>query len=242
MTWDGATWATAHLVRYPEPVTAAQLGSISGPESALSWLYGPNREIDNAAIEQVLRAAVWVGIGYYPGRAAAKTVFDEPESVVPGLCDAVEAWHALLAPFQHRGEFRFCERGRNAELNTAAGDLDPDGPLLVITSTGYVMDRELDSSRPEALLQGLVEVRQSMATTDGLILQHSADNPDAELDGMTFSIWRDDRAMQAFAYGPGRHRGQLDRHRDQSMFDRSAFTRLRPVRSRGLWNGAKPIR
>ena len=41
--------------------------------------------------------------------------------------------------------------------------------------------------------------------------------------------------MLAFAYGPGRHRGQLDRHLDQSMFDRSAFTRLRPVRSRGLY-------
>ena len=241
MTWDGATWATAHLVRYPEPVTAAQLGSVGGPESALTWFYGPNRENDNAGIEQVVRAAVWIGFGYYAGRATAETVFDEPESVVPALNTAAEAWHALLAPFQHKGEFRFCERERNAELNTAAGDLDPGGPVVVITSTGYRTDRELDISRPQALLKGLVEVRQNMATRDGLIVQQSADHPHPEMDGITFSIWRDDRAMLDFAYGAGHHRGQLDRHRDRSMFDRSAFTRLRPVRSTGLWDGAKPI-
>lgn len=241
LTRNEATWATAHLVRYAEPMTATKLGSVAGPESALTWFYGPNREDANTSTEQVKQALVWGGVGYYPGRVAAESVFDDPADVVPALGDAVEAWHALLVPIQHRGEFRFCERGRNDELNTAAGDPNPGGPLIVITSTGYVTDASLDIRRVEALLTGVAEVRQGMAGTDGMIAQHSMDNPNDELDGITFSIGKGERAMQAFAYSPGRHRGQLDRHGEQSMFDRSAFTRLRPVRSAGLWNGVNPV-
>ena len=56
-------------------------------------------------------------------------------------------------------------------------------------------------------------------------------------DGFTFSLWRDDAAMQQAAYEPGVHRSLMDRSRDGSLFDRSSFTRARVVASQGSWDG-----
>jgi hypothetical protein len=43
------------------------------------------------------------------------------------------------------------------------------------------------------------------------------------------------------AYRSGTHSENLQRHRDRSMFDRSSFTRIRPLASRGSWMGNDPL-
>jgi hypothetical protein len=59
-------------------------------------------------------------------------------------------------------------------------------------------------------------------------------------DGFTMSIWRDDASMLAAAYRPGGHRSQIDRHKAESVMDRSSFTRCRILDTCGQWNGRNP--
>jgi len=41
----------------------------------------------------------------------------------------------------------------------------------------------------------------------------------------------------AAAYKAGTHRAQMDLHEQEGLFDRSSFTRLAIVDSRGSWDG-----
>ena len=59
-------------------------------------------------------------------------------------------------------------------------------------------------------------------------------------EGMTFSVWKSDRGMISSAYRAGLHSENLALHKERPMFDRSSFTRLRLLASRGTWDGADP--
>jgi hypothetical protein len=61
-------------------------------------------------------------------------------------------------------------------------------------------------------------------------------------DGVTMSLWRDEKAMFGFAYKPGEHRIQVDRQKQHQTVDRSSFTRFRLVRTAGAWGGVDPAR
>jgi hypothetical protein len=57
------------------------------------------------------------------------------------------------------------------------------------------------------------------------------------VDGLTFTLWRDDAAMADAAYKAGIHRIQVDRYKTEHTADRSSFTRTRLLRSTGTWDG-----
>jgi len=56
-----------------------------------------------------------------------------------------------------------------------------------------------------------------------------------EFDPVTVTTWRSFDAMRSWAYGPGAHRHFLDRHRAETMADRTSFTRCRILESAGTW-------
>jgi hypothetical protein len=56
-------------------------------------------------------------------------------------------------------------------------------------------------------------------------------------DGFTLSLWRSDEGMRQAVYHPGTHRTRIDEDKAGLLSDRTSFTRLRPIRSWGDWDG-----
>ena len=80
-----------------------------------------------------------------------------------------------------------------------------------------------------------------MAKADGWLVSQVFTPHTVGDDGFTMSIWRDDVSMLGAAYRLGFHRSQIGRHKAESVFDRSSFTRFRVLDSWGLWNGRNPV-
>lgn len=53
----------------------------------------------------------------------------------------------------------------------------------------------------------------------------------------TLSLWRSARSATRFAYGGGAHQNALKASRERGWFTESWFARMRPVESRGTWQG-----
>ncbi len=239
---EKASWATFHLVRLSEPMTAEQLDSADGPEAAVAWLLGRDSALDATGYLRVPASEVWGAMGLFRNRADAEAVLDEPGSALPALASAREAWHCVLAPFNHRGDVNWLERDPVGPAFEPADDPARRGPLVVVTSAGYVIDANIDLDRVRDFVAHTERVRLSMNdTAEGLLVQHVFSHPDVSVDGMTFTVWRNDAAMVDFAYRPGVHREQLDRYRAEHTADRTSFTRFRPVRSLGTWEGRDPL-
>ncbi len=239
---EKATWATVHVLRFAQAMDATQLELTVRPANSLSFVFGADSVIAKEPYLTEPDAEVWGGMGFYRDRADAEAVLDDPTSAVPSLDSAVESWHALLSPFNHRGEVNWLGHDNLGEAFEPADDPTGEGPLVVATSAGYVIDENLDLARVADFLHNVHRVRDWMdETADGLIMQHAFNPPEVDEDGLTLTVWRDDVAMRDFAYRDGTHREQLDRYRSEHTADRTSFTRFRPVRTVGTWGGADPL-
>jgi hypothetical protein len=183
----------------------------------------------------------WGGFGLYDARESAEKVFANPEEHLPFLEDAIEAWHALAIPVSHRGTVNW--RGsplENATVKTVA--TDPGGPLMVLTSAGYVDPGPEDMPRISRFIREVDNVVAFYAMLPDNLRRgvYSGGGVDGH-DGMTVTLWRSDSAMMEAAYRPGHHRDQIDHQRDVGHFDRSSFTRTRILSSKGAWDGSDPV-
>lgn len=112
------------------------------------------------------------------------------------------------------------------------------GPMMVITTAGYVFGPDLQIERVIDFRRHVDKVRDWMATVDGCLATRAFTPHTVGDDGYTFSVWRDEATMLNCAYRAGSHRTQLDRHKAENIFDRSSFTRFRILDHCGSWNGA----
>lgn len=233
-------WLVFHRVRFAAPRDGTN-NPLPGPAGADVWRFypaspsGPNGMRTNISDE-------WGGFGIYPSRAAAEEVFEAPERHLPFLADTVEAYHAIVVPYSHRGKVDW--RGTPQENTTITpAPEDPGGPLMVLTSAGYDHVGPDDLPRVAKFIHEVDQVQAFYATLPDNIRRavYSGAGVDGH-NGMTISIWRSDAAMMAAAYKPGHHRAQMEYHRDVGHFDYSSFTRARIVASRGRWDGGDPIR
>lgn len=231
-------WATLHWIRFGEVETPQSLDLSGFPPGAASWKIGPDGPVGPDGTR--LPSNIWCAVGLYPERADAEVLLDEP-ACMPFLSRAEEAWHALLKPFAHRGECNHLDRDRPGALFHIEGH-DPGGTLVVMTTAGYDMGPDLDVDRVVDFRRNVDAVRDRMVTTDGNIATQVFTPHVRGDDGLTTSIWRDDASMIAEAYRPGAHRERVDRHMREAMADRTSFSRLRVLRSRGTWRGRDPAR
>ena len=242
-TLEKAAFATVHVLRFREPMAAENLELTDGPDSALAWFFGLNNALDETGYLREPAASVWGGVALYRDRADALAALDDPSSAIPSLASASEAWHVALVPFKHRGEVNWLRRDHLGEMFESADDPVGEGPLIVLTTAGYVNDENFDLERVRDFDLNVERVRDWMEkTADGLVMQHVFESLDPDVDGPTFSVWRDDESLHDFAYRAGVHREQVDRFRAEHTADRVSFTRFRPIRSVGTWGGEDPLR
>lgn len=233
-----AQFATVHRIRFRDVTTPEMLPLAAKPASALSWKIGPSGPV--GANGYRLPGPVWYGVGLYRELPEAQAGVESRLEYLPFLAEAVESWHAVLAPFAHKGECNHLDRAQPGSL-FEVGNPDSGGGCLVVTTAGFVMG-------PEFKVERAIDFRRHVDATEqrlrqaagcqrtGVFTPHTVGD-----DGVTISIWRDDASMLAAAYRPGAHRAQVDRHLADAVMDRGSFTRCRVLDSCGLWDGADPL-
>lgn len=232
-------WIVFHRVRFAEPIDG--LGNpFGGPKGAMAWRFYPASQLSEDNRRNFTNDE-WGGFGIYPSRATAQAVFDAPEAHLTFPGDTVEAYHALIAPYAHHGQVNW--RGEVRVNDTfAVAETDPGGPLAVFTSAGFEDRGPEAAPRIAKFLRGVYAVQDYYAKLPGNIRQavYSGVGVDGG-DGITVSLWHNDAAMMQAAYRPGKHRSQMDIHKEVSSFDRSSFTRARIIASKGAWDGCDPV-
>lgn len=232
-------WALVHWMRFDQPKTAADLILPRQPEGALSWKVGPDWSASDSGIRSGSR--IWCSLGLFADLQHAEAAFDAADLYLPDRAATAEAWSALLAPFAHKGECNHLARAAPGPI-FATDDCEPSGPTFVITTAGFHLRSRRDFQRVIDFRREVDRMRPVISASAGSLAHQVFAPLDAEDDGVTMSLWRDDQAMFAFAYKPGAHRVQVDRQKSHQTVDRSSFTRFRLLKTAGTWDGADPAR
>ncbi|MEU4833478.1 spheroidene monooxygenase [Streptosporangium sp. NPDC023615] len=182
--------------------------------------------------------------------------------------EATESWHVRLTPLASRGRWdgvepfgTLPEGGRGAGAGGTggptgpsgvpgpaatpdpagarspagtAGTAGPGGPVAVLTRA---------SVRPSRLVpfyRSVPEVDRLLAEQDGRLASVGIGEWPLARQG-TFSLWRDEAAMRAFAHRGRAHRQVIGRTRAERWYSEDLFARFAPYASEGTWDGADPL-
>lgn len=233
---EKARYATAHWLRFQNVTTRDQLDLSGKPQGAMSW------KVDSTCLVGPdgyrLPGDIWCAVGLFSDLATAREAFCQSEPHMPFVADTVECWHQLLTPIRHHGNCNHLDRDLPGDIFTVSST-DPGGATMVITTAGYLPAPKVE--RLIAFRRGVDEVDEWLRNVDGCLANRPFTPHTIGDDGVTFSVWRDDAAMLAAAYGTGVHREKMNAHKAVNAFDRSSFTRFRIVDSRGRWDGRNPL-
>ena len=235
-------FATLHLARFDELTTLPPASTSMQPDGPVVWMVGADELASGAgggAGGQ--RAFAWVGLGLHRSEASARALLEAGDAAVPCFDGAAERWSAVLQPFNHRGEVNWLDREAPGPVFAPSGDGRTDDPFVAVTSVGWILDEHFDLARVLDFGRGSARVVATLSGVDGLHSGQVFTFPQFEHDTLTVTFWRDAAAMRSFAYRPGEHKDQMDRFRRLQTADRTSFTRLRVLGSRGTWMGSDPL-
>jgi len=185
------------------------------------------------------QAFTFLILGLHATESSAHRALDRRRQQAQWLEEASEVWSGVLQPFRHTGSANY--------LNALPGPLfDPLGPqptsgapIVVVTTAGWTVCENLDMNRVREFSTGVMGVRMSMSGVAGLLSQQSFIFPRVlEYDPLTVTLWKDTASVSAFAYKPGVHKTQMQRHKNENLADRTSFTRCRIIRAEGTWHGS----
>jgi len=239
MSANGHHWIVFHRVRFSSPVDGRG-HPFPGPERAEAWRFYPACPLGADGLPTYV-SDEWGGIGIYRSQGDAEAVYESPEENLLFLGETIEAYHALALPFSHRGKVDW--RGvllENTTLTVAPSD--PGGPLMVLTSAGYIDPGPADLPRIMSFVYEIRQVQSYFATLPDNLRNAVFSGPGVDgRDGMTVSLWQNDEAMLTAAYRAGYHRNQMQYQRGAGHFDYSSFTRTRLLATKGTWDGSDPV-
>ena len=227
-------WITLHRVQFQDSVSAKQT-KFDIPSTPECWRFCPGQQLDKEGVPG-LSSDIWCGLGIFSDRSEAEEMVAAPEIHLPFMSEAIQQWHALAIPTKHRGEVNW--RG-HVEKNSAirVAPKDTNDPLAIITTAGFLSYEPDQIPRIVSFAQGADDVLNFFDEQEGNLRSAVFSNGLDQREGITISLWRDEKAMVQAAYLDGRHRTLMDESRDGSIFDRSSFTRARILSSNGSWNG-----
>jgi len=159
-----------------------------------------------------------------------------PGDAIPWLAETAAAWHCLAVPFSHRGQVNWRGHVQEGEAIRPA-PADPGGPLIVLTSAGFVSRDAATLPRIKRFVAGVMGVLEAYGTQPANLRRAAYRGSFDGRDGFTMSLWRSDEGMFQSAYQPGTHRDRINEDKAGLLSDRTSFTRLRVLRSWGDWDG-----
>ncbi|MDU8910510.1 hypothetical protein [Aestuariicoccus sp. MJ-SS9] len=229
-------WVTFLRVCFPDIIAAADRRFPAMPGADI-WRFCPTQRLGPEGIPSYA-SDVWCGMAVFDDEEAARAAFDDPQAHLPFLAEAENVWVALAVPFAHRGAVKW----RDAVETDSALRVcrtPPEGTLAVVTSAGFDADSAVPMARRLDFARGVEAVLKGYAEAPGNIFRDVGNGAGVDgRDGLTLSLWDSDAAMVQAAYKPGVHRGQMDGHFGDAMFDRSSFSRFRVQGMRGDWGRA----
>lgn len=232
---DKHHWITLHRVRFPAPIAALE-HRFDRPDGPECWRFCPSHNLGDNRLP-TWRSDTWCGFGIHEDEASARSMFETAEEAFPALQDGLELWHALAIPVQHRGEVNWRGEVQSDSAIQPSSDEVP-GTLAVMTSASFNDPKNPDElPRISRFAVKVSEAIEFLGEQPGNIRRAVFNGGFDGLEGFTLTLWESDDAMLRAAYHSGHHRTLMDESRDGSTFDRSSFTRLRIVDSRGSWSG-----
>ena len=236
-----ASFASIILVRFDEMRKGGPV-----PESVQGGVLFRNvaADVRAAATDQLSETAFkFVVYGLHESIESARQAIDDRLNDMTWLGEAKETWCAVLAPFRQHGEANFLNPEEPGCLFETLQQEPPAGsPIVVVTTAGFNPGPELDMKRVREFGSNVSSVRISMTGVPGLHSQQTFTFPGQFThDGVTVTLWRDFASMRDFAYGPGLHRSQVKRQRDNEFGARTSFTRFAVLHSEGTWHGTDPM-
>lgn len=141
---------------------------------------------------------------------------------------ADEVWTARMTPVSAHGAWS----GENPFLPLAP---KPDGgPVAVLTRAA------IRPSRLAAFWGAVPAASRAIERADGLVASIGIGEAPFVRQA-TFSVWRDEAAVRAFAYETAAHRDVVRRTRDERWYAEDLFARFVPTASEGSWHGRDPL-
>lgn len=223
------THASFHLYRSVEPVDLAGL-----PEDADSLFTGVSVDLAGDAMRPRVGELLGV-VASHPDEATAREAILHPPLVEATELEFVEQWHVAAEVVSHRGETNW-----SRDLWEGTGG-EPGAPLIVMTTAGYVIDESFDFNRANDFVTRVAHTEDDFAGLPSNSLTEVFYGQPGGLDGITLSVWTGARSMVSAAYRSGFHAENLALHREHPMFDRSSFTRARPLSATGTWREVDPL-
>lgn len=221
-----------HLVR--DRSTATSLRRLATERSALRRVQGvtfvrvlgTGRGADTGPSVDPRRTAVllvWTGAEAY-GR------FVDHHGDAASWRGAAESWHCLMRPLRHRGSWG----GVDPLAAAADGDVDVDGPVVVLTRASI-----RTSAVPAFVRTGRRHRHTAAAAPGCLAVAGIGDVPFLRLG--TCSVWSTTEAACAYAADAAAHGDAAAAARRAGWFTEELFAWFAPVASAGTWDGADPL-
>lgn len=238
---SAATHVSLTLARFHE---LRETGPVNPLNSEGILFLGAAADVRAAATDAKSQQAYKFAIlGLHDSEASAHQSHANRAAHAPWILEADEVWTAVLRPFRHFGEANFVDpQNPGPQYTNLAEPPDDCTPIIIVTSVGWNEGDGYDWDRISRFSQGVTGVRISMTGVPGLHSQQSFSFPEGfTWDGITVTFWRNLAAAMAFAYGPGLHRNQVKTQREQSLGDRTSFTRFHVLENEGTWHGTDPL-
>jgi len=110
-------------------------------------------------------------------------------------------------------------------------NLDPENPLLAVITTDTIKTRRLVD-----FWKYVPSSQSHLQTNPGLIFTKGIGEAPV-LQMATFSLWKNQEAMQEYAYAARGHQTAIKKTRQLDWYKEELFSRFQPYRSEGSWDG-----
>lgn len=157
----------------------------------------------------------------------AQAFFDEAPIMRRFRRRADETWTIHMVAIQARGSWSGVNPFEPAAPCCA-------GPLAVLTRA------TIRWRRLAAFWSRVPATNRSLDGVPGLVLSVGIGEAPIVRQA-TFSLWRSEAEMRAFAYRTPVHAEVVRRTRDEAWYAEDLFARFAPVSSEGTWNGEDPL-